>query len=85
MCGYLRQRRFRLKVSSFGVFSAPHEGIVQDEGIVPEKKKTYVGIPLGISARRGCNSVSANQMAKTGAGDQVLRRLKKVPTSVVKS
>ena len=46
----------------------PHDSIVGDEGIVSETKDR----PQGTSARRGYNNgVSANQMAKTEAGDQV--------------
>ena len=71
--GCLRQWRFILKASNLGVFSAPHEGIVRDEGIAPKKKKTDVGLLLGFSDRNGWNGVSANQMARTGAGDQVYR------------
>ena len=67
LCGCLRQHRFSLKVS------APHEGIVRDEDIVPEKKKIDVGVPSDISARSGWNDISANQMARTGAGNQVYR------------
>ena len=43
-----------------------NEDIIGDEGIAPEKKKTNVDVPPGISARSESNGVLANQMATTG-------------------